>query len=82
MNRKCGQTVTETAKKEKETLIKTRCRIIDQTPGKDDKNTISVDCENVSHQSKAAVIEVEPAGRASLVYGCMETRLMGQYNRE
>ena len=69
-------------KKEKETLIKKICRIIDQTPGKDDKSTISVDCENVSHQSKAAVIKVEPAGRVSLVYGCMETRLMGQYNRE
>ena len=29
-----------------------------------------------------AVITVEPAGKASLVYSCMQTRLMAQYNRK
>ena len=27
-----------------------------------------------------AVITVEPAGKASFVLGCIQTRLMGQYN--
>ena len=29
---------------------------------------------------RIAVITVEPAGKASFVLGCIQTRLMGQYN--
>ena len=29
-----------------------------------------------------AVITVEPAGKAYFVLGCIQTRLMGQYNRK
>ena len=35
--------------------------------------------KNEHEQQPIAVITVEPAGKASFVLGCNQTRLMGQY---
>ena len=36
--------------------------------------------KNEQEQQPIAVIKVEPAGKAPFVLGCIQTRLMGQYN--
>ena len=37
-------------------------------------------CDAESRFTSIAVITVEPAGKASFALGCIQTRLMGQYN--
>ena len=41
---------------------------------------MSSQSENYPRISLIAVITVEPACKASFVLGCIQTRLMGQYN--
>ena len=41
---------------------------------------IGILAQTGTNKERIPVITVEPAGKTSFVYRCMQTRLMGQYN--